>query len=224
MAQTETAYSILLIEDHLAFRLIMKEALEQHSKVSEIEEFSSLEKALLYLEDSTIEFDAILCDLGLPGMDGVQGIPKLRQLRPKTQILVLTAFADKQHVYDALNAGAHGYVLKSEDVSQTVKMLTEMLQGGTPLDPKIAGMLLRPFKRLNPTYERVQLSDREEAVLVLIAKGETRASAGYSLGLSKHTVDQYIRRIFEKLDVHSLPAAISAAHRQGLIDFSEKNN
>jgi DNA-binding NarL/FixJ family response regulator len=167
-----------------------------------------------------LEADLVLSDLGLPGMSGIDGIRQIRELLPLVQVLVLTAFTDKAKVFAALEAGAHGYLVKAGSATRLISTLEEVLAGGTPLDPKIAGMILQTFRQLSPIANTDNLSTREREVLQLSAKGLTRQEVADQLGLSQHSVTEYIKRCFDKLHVRNLPAAVSEAIRRGLLDLS----
>lgn len=182
-------------------------------------EFSTMEDAIAAFRKG-LEADLVLSDLGLPGMSGVDGIREIRELAPRVQVLVLTAFTDKAKVFAALEAGAHGYLVKAGSASRLIATLEEVLAGGTPLDPKIAGMILQTFRRLSPIQGAEALSARECDVLQLSAKGLTRQEVADHLGISQHSVTEYIKRCFDKLHVRNLPAAVSEAIRRGLLDLS----
>ena len=167
-----------------------------------------------------LEADLVLSDLGLPGMSGVDGIRQIRELAPRVQVLVLTAFTDKAKVFAALEAGAHGYLVKAGSATRLIATLEEVLAGGTPLDPKIAGMILQTFRKLSPISGAEALSARECDVLQLSAKGLTRQEIADNLGISQHSVTEYIKRCFDKLHVRNLPAAVSEAIRRGFLDLS----
>jgi DNA-binding NarL/FixJ family response regulator len=167
-----------------------------------------------------LKADLVLSDLGLPGMSGIVGIRKIRELLPEARVLVLTAFTDKAKVFAALEAGAHGYLVKAGSAVRLLETLEEVLAGGTPLDPKIAGMILQTFRKLSPIPEAEALSNRECEVLQLAAKGLTRQEIADELTLSAHSVTEYIKRSFDKLHVRNLPAAVSEAIRRGFLDLS----
>jgi DNA-binding NarL/FixJ family response regulator len=169
---------------------------------------------------AALEAEVVLSDLGLPGMSGIEGIRQVREIMPRAQVLVLTAFTDKEKVFAALEAGAHGYLVKAGSATRLIETLEEVLAGGTPLDPKIAGMILASFRKLSPIADTETLSERECEVLQLSAKGLTRQEIADELQLSTHSVTEYIRRSFDKLHVRSLPAAVSEAIRRGLLDLS----
>jgi DNA-binding NarL/FixJ family response regulator len=209
---------LILIEDHADFRESVSMVLTERGYDC-VGEFSTMEDAIEAIRGG-LEADLVLSDLGLPGMSGVDGIKKVRELLPKVQVLVLTAFTDKAKVFAALEAGAHGYLVKAGSATRLIATLEEVLAGGTPLDPKIAGMILQTFRQLSPIQGGETLSAREAEVLQLSAKGLTRQEVADQLGLSQHSVTEYIKRCFDKLHVRNLPAAVSEAIRRGLLDLS----
>ena len=212
-------HRILLIEDHLIYRQTVSDTLKTSPDFDCVGQCSLLEDAF-ELISSGLKADIILLDLGLPTIDGVDGIGRLRELLPEARIIVLTAFTDRNRVFSALEAGAHGYLIKAGSTKRLLESLDEVASGGTPLDPQIAGMVLTTFQKLRPIPEEENLAPREQEILKLIAKGLTKQQVADELKISPHSVSGYLRRAFEKLHVHSLPAAVSAAIRRGLLDFS----
>lgn len=217
-AKAEKPVRLVLIEDHADFRESVSMVLVQRG-YEVVGEFSTMEDAI---EDfrGGLEADLVLSDLGLPGMSGIEGIRQIREILPLVQVLVLTAFTDKAKVFAALEAGAHGYLVKAGSATRLISTLEEVLAGGTPLDPKIAGMILQTFRRLSPIQGAETLSERECEVLQLSAKGMTRQEVADDLGISQYSVTEYIKRCFDKLHVRNLPSAVSEAIRRGLLDLS----
>ncbi|WP_353567613.1 response regulator transcription factor [Haloferula sargassicola] len=207
-----------MIEDHADFRESVSMVLQQRG-YQVTGEFSTMEDALEAIRGG-LEADLVLSDLGLPGMSGIDGIRQIRELMPLVQVLVLTAFTDKAKVFAALESGAHGYLVKAGSATRLIETLEEVMAGGTPLDPKIAGMILQTFRRLSPIPSNEALSARESEVLSLSAKGLTRQEIADQLELSQYSVTEYIKRCFDKLHVRSLPAAVSEAIRRGFLDLS----
>jgi len=218
-ASRETPIRLVLIEDHADFRESVSMVLEERGGYHCVGGFSTMEDALEAFRGG-LKADLVLSDLGLPGMSGVAGIRKVRELLPEARVLVLTAFTDKAKVFAALEAGAHGYLVKAGSASRLIETLEEVLAGGTPLDPKIAGMILQTFRQLSPISDAESISGRECKVLQLAAKGLTRQEIADELNLSPHSVTEYIKRSFDKLHVRNLPAAVSEAIRRGLLDLS----
>ncbi|BCX47630.1 DNA-binding response regulator [Haloferula helveola] len=213
------AQQILLIEDHAVYRQTIRKTLDATGDYRCVGEFSNLEDAFEAI-DAGLGADIILLDLGLPAMGGIEGIGKLREKLPEARVIILTAFTDRAKVFAALEAGAHGYLVKAGSPMRLLQTLNEVVGGGTPLDPQIAGMLLDTFQKLRPIAEEESLAPREKEVLQLVARGLTKQQVADELGISLHSVSGYLRRAFDKLHVHSLPAAVSAAIRRGLLDFS----
>lgn len=209
---------LVLVEDHADFRESVSMVLADRGYQC-VGEFSTMEDAIEAFRNG-LEADLVLSDLGLPGMSGVDGIRQIRELAPRVQVLVLTAFTDKAKVFAALEAGAHGYLVKAGSATRLIATLEEVLAGGTPLDPKIAGMILQTFRKLSPIPGAEALSARECDVLQLSAKGLTRQEIADHLGISAHSVTEYIKRCFDKLHVRNLPAAVSEAIRRGFLDLS----
>ncbi|MEI6605077.1 MAG: response regulator transcription factor [Verrucomicrobiota bacterium] len=209
--------SFILVEDHTLFRDSVAEALEDSGRYQCAGSFSTMEEALDNITDG-LQTHLVLLDLGLPGMSGLDGIGLIRKQLPDARVFILTAFHDREKVFAALKAGAHGYLIKTGGALKVLRTLDDVAEGGVPLDPQIAGMVLQAFQQLPPKSENFELSDQETEVLRRIAKGMTKKSAAHDMGLSLHTVDNYLRRAFEKLHVQSLPAAVAAAIRSGLLE------
>ena len=218
-ASQDTPIRLVLIEDHADFRESVSMVLEERGGYSCVGGFSTMEDALEAFRGG-LTADLVLSDLGLPGMSGIAGIRKIRELLPEARVLVLTAFTDKAKVFAALEAGAHGYLVKAGSASRLMETLEEVLSGGTPLDPKIAGMILQTFRQLSPIPDADSLSARECEVLQLSAKGLNRQEIADELKISQHSATEYIKRSFDKLHVRSLPAAVSEAIRRGFLDLS----
>jgi len=209
--------SFILIEDHTLFRDSVAEALEDSGRYQCVGSFSTMEETLHELANG-LQPDLVLLDLGLPGMSGLEGIGQIREKLPLARVFILTAFHDREKVFAALKAGAHGYLIKTGGALKVLRTLDDVAEGGVPLDPQIAGLVLQTFRKLTATIARIELSEQETEVLRRIAKGMTKKAVAHDMGLSLHTVDNYLRRVFEKLHVQSLPAAVAAAIRSGLLD------
>jgi DNA-binding NarL/FixJ family response regulator len=166
--------------------------------------------------------DVLLVDLGLPDVSGIQIIRETALRHPQTDIMVVTVFADEAHVLSSIEAGATGYLLKDSLPEEFVELIRQLRAGGSPISPVIARQLLR---RLRPGHgpvsldaqDRQKLSVRESEILSLIAKGFTFAELAKLLDISPHTVTTYVKKIYQKLAVHSRGEAVYEASRRGLI-------
>lgn len=166
--------------------------------------------------------DLVLMDLKMPRMNGVQATRLIRQRFPAVQVLVLTTYDADEWVFDAVRAGANGYLLKDTPPPQLLAAIRNTVEGKTPVDPSIAGKLFssfakQPMPRTNLLVE--ELSEREIEVLQLMAEGLTNAEIGAQIHLSEGTVRNYISTILSKLQVKDRTQAVVMAIRYGLIDL-----
>ena len=160
----------------------------------------------------------LLADIGLPGMNGIEGVRRLRARHPDTLALMLTVHADDERVFEAVCAGASGYLLKDTHPERLVAALHELAAGGAPMTPEIARKVVRMFERIAPPRAAAhRLSGREVEVLQALAEGHSYKTAARALTLSIDTVRFHIRSIYAKLHVHSKSEAVLAALRLGLV-------
>jgi DNA-binding NarL/FixJ family response regulator len=208
---------VWIVEDHSGLRQTMKEALEA-SGCGCVHTFASCEASLCSLKSAnTPRPKVIILDIGLPGMSGLEGLREIKNLSPASEILMFTVSDERQHVFDAICAGASGYLLKSEPIERIVTAVQEVTHGGAPMSREIARNVLHRLSQLIPSRPASELSDRELEVLSLLADGLSKKEIAKHLELSLHTVDNYVRRIYTKLHVNSLGGAIAKALRDGLV-------
>jgi len=206
---------IWIIEDHDRLRATLQEIIGI-SIDCEASSFASCEAAVVELAKGNRP-EVIILDLGLPGMSGLEGIKKFKAATPSSEIVVFTVFDDRTNVFQAICAGASGYLLKSEPLERVISAIHEVRQGGAPMTPEIARLVLDRFSKIpTPTVE-VALSERERDVLRLLAEGLTKKELADRLDLSVHTVDNYLRRVYRKLHVNTLGGAVAKALRDGLV-------
>jgi len=178
--------------------------------------FGSMESALAGLRDERP--DVALLDIELPGMSGIEGVRKLRERFAGLQILMLTVFADNDHVFEAICAGASGYLLKDTPPARLTEAVRELVDGGAPMSPEIARMVVGMFSRVAPPRtEEHRLSPREVELLKLLAEGHSYKTAAKALSISIDTVRFHIRNIYDKLHVHSKSEAVILALRKGIV-------
>jgi DNA-binding NarL/FixJ family response regulator len=163
--------------------------------------------------------DAVFLDLGLPDGDGLNLISEFRQANPACEILVITVFAEERRVIRSLEAGASGYILKSDLADYAGRLVSIIESGGSPIIPSIARSLIN---RLRPPPESAEnqglLSQREAEVLQLCSKGLRYAEIAEVLGVSSHTVNTHLKSVYRKLMVHSRAEAVFEARRHGLLN------
>lgn len=207
--------SIWLIEDNAAYRRATERALRERPGADDVRAFASCEEALAGAAAGVP--DVVLLDVGLPGMDGIEGIGRLKALAPEASILVLTVFEDDDKIFRAICAGASGYLLKSEPMRRILAAIEEAKAGGSPMNPRVARRVLAMFTKLAPARKDYGLTPREEEVLRLMVEGAVKKQIADRLGLNPHTVDYAMRCIYRKLHVNCQAAAVSRAVKDGLI-------
>lgn len=164
--------------------------------------------------------DVIVMDIQMPGMNGIDGVRAIRARYPEARILMQTVFEDEENVFQAIQAGASGYILKTAAVDDMVKAIRDVHAGGSAMTPAVAFKVLEHFRANAAPPERLNtagLSDREKSVLTLLVKGRSYKMIAAELDISYHTVDSHIRKIYEKLHVHSNAEAVSTALSRKLI-------
>ena len=208
---------VWLIEDHADSRRVLARVLNRSATLLCPCAFASCEEALTALKAKPPP-DVVLLDIGLPGMNGIEGIPHLKALAPATHIIILTVFDDQEKVFNAICAGASGYLLKNTDEEAIAGAVREVLDGGSPINPRVARLVLKMFaSRAAPVQQGYGLSTREQEVLELMVQGLIKKEIADRLGLSYHTVDNHLRSIYGKLQVHTRGGAVAKAVSEGIL-------
>jgi DNA-binding NarL/FixJ family response regulator len=178
--------------------------------------FRTMEEALNALDPH--DADVVLVDLGLPGMSGIEGIRVLRQRHVEVPLLALTVYDDDDRVFDALCAGASGYLLKNTPPARLLESLTEAVKGGAPMSPEVASRVVRLFREFRPP-ERAsyRLTPHEMDLLKLLVEGHHYKTAADVMGISINTVSFHLKNIYVKLQVHSKTEAVAKALRERVV-------
>jgi DNA-binding NarL/FixJ family response regulator len=208
--------AVWIVDDHNSMRASLSRLLTSEHGVTSVETFASCEDALAELARGRYP-QLLLLDIGLQGMSGLDGIPLIRERAPEVSIVVLTVFEDDEKLFRAICAGANGYLLKTQSGQEIIHSVWDALDGGAPMSPRIARRVLEMFAKLAPRKTDYGLSERERAVLELVVEGLLKKEIAQKMGLSIHTVDSYLRRIYEKLHVNSRSGAVRKAVREGLV-------
>ena len=215
--------SALIVEDLPDIRQWLTQVAQSAFADLQVVSAARRDEALLRVQNQA--FDLALVDLGLPDGNGVDVVAALHQLQPKAVAVVVTIFDDDEHLFPALQAGAFGYLLKEQPQDLLVSQLLRITQGEPPLSPSIARRVLgyfgdaslRRMQLMRQVENEVALTERETEVLQRVAKGYTLPEIAVQFGLSKHTVADYIKQVYRKLDVSSRAEATLEAARRGLV-------
>jgi DNA-binding NarL/FixJ family response regulator len=162
--------------------------------------------------------DVVLNDIGLPGMSGIEGIRILKERYPDLLVLMLTIHDDDERIFDALCAGASGYLLKKTPPARLLESLREAVAGGAPMSPEVARRVIALFREFQPPDSgKYELTPHEIRLLRLFVDGHNYKTAATELGVTAHTVSFHLRSIYEKLQVHSKSEAVAKALRSRLV-------
>jgi DNA-binding NarL/FixJ family response regulator len=206
-AQSDTI-SVTVVEDDDSIRNILKSWFEEAHGFTCAGVFPDVESALPRIPQ--IKPDVAVVDINLPGLSGIECVRQLKALLPKTQFVMLTVYEDSNHIFDALSAGATGYLVKTTSRDSLFAALRDVHGGGSPMSGNIARkvvqILQQPKTKITPSDD---LSKRENEVLALLAQGYLYKEIAEALGIRLDTVNTYIRRIYEKLHVHSRSQAVA---------------
>lgn len=212
--------AVWLIEDHADTRRVLARVLNRSSTLTCPRTFATCEEALAELAAGPAP-DVVLLDIGLPGMSGIEGIPRLKALAPGTHVIILTVYDDQEKVFNAICAGASGYLLKNADEDAIADAVQEVLGGGAPINPRVAKLVLNMFaSRSLPSRHEYGLSAREREVLEFMVRGLTKKEIADQLSLSYHTVDNHLRSIYDKLQVHTRGGAVAKALSERILSSS----
>jgi len=201
--------AVAIVEDDVPAREILAGWIRNAEGFRCVGEFDDAETALATLPHE--KPSVVLFDINLPGMNGIECVRKLKPRLPDTQFVMVTVYEDANHIFNALSAGASGYLLKQTRRNELIDALKDVHAGGSPMSSQIARKVVQNFHR-NETQmdgETVQLSGREREVLELLARGYLYKEIAEQLKISVQTVNTYIRRIYEKLHVRSRAQAVA---------------
>ncbi|MGO8741109.1 MAG: response regulator [Limisphaerales bacterium] len=214
----EVSIVVSIIDDDAPARGILADWIHRASGFRCAGKYGSAEAALAALpsEKPTV----VLMDINLPGMNGIECVRRLKPLLPDTQFVMLTVYEDAEHIFNALAAGASGYLLKRMPRAELLAALKDVHAGGSPMSSNIARKVVQSFQRpVSQPSEAEDLSPREREVLELLARGYLYKEIAESLQISVPTVNTYIRRIYEKLHVRSRSQAVAKfTHFSGAVD------
>jgi DNA-binding NarL/FixJ family response regulator len=169
-------------------------------------------------EVSTYQPDVILMDIDMPGVNGLEGLKLIKEIDPEVKVLMLTVFDDHQNIFQALQNGANGYILKKTPPARLLEYIQEAATGGAPMTASVAAQVLKMFSQLNlPPDKSYNLSEREKEVLQLLVNGYSYKMIAAEMFIAMDTVRSHIKKIYEKLHVNSKSEAVAKAFRDKLV-------
>lgn len=202
------AITVSIVEDQAGLRQSIAEYVNGAAGYRCVSAYASAEEALKGLPQDGPQ--VVLMDINLGGMSGIECVRKLRELAPTMQILMLTVYEDSELIFKALAAGASGYLLKRSPPPQLLEAIADVVVGGSPMSSAIARKVVQSFQTpRRQTEEHAALSPREREVVEALARGDAYKQIADRLGISIPTVRTYIRRIYDKLHVHTRTEAVA---------------
>src|SRR5215470_17676324 len=200
--------TVAIVEDNDQLRTTLARVLSRSDGFECVSHHPNAETALKELPG--IKPEVVLMDINLPGMNGVECVRQLKQLLPQTQVMMLTVYEDTENIFNALTAGAAGYLLKRTKSAELLEAIREVQRGGSPMTTHIARKVTQSFQRAGPSSQPTEnLSEREQEVLDCLSQGFLYKEIAEKLGISYETVHTYIRRIYEKLQVRTRTEAVA---------------
>ncbi len=202
--------SLAIVEDLDEVRDGLNHFISLNNDFKVLDTFKTAEEALF--EIPKLKPDIVIMDINLPGMNGIECIRQVKQKSPRTQFMMFTVYENDEKVFEALKAGASGYLLKNTGLVQLTESLKELHNGGSPMSANIARKLVSVFREKEDTTKAIEvLSARENEILQLLAKGLLYKEIADQLHISTATVRQHIHNIYEKLHVQNRTEAINKA-------------
>jgi len=200
--------TVSIVEDSDKLRETLVRVLNRADGFRCVSHYANAEDALKDLPQA--KPDVVLMDINLPGMNGVECVRQLKKIAPEIQVMMLTVYEDTENIFDALAAGASGYMLKRTAGKELLEAIAEVKRGGSPMTTHIARKVVQSFQRSAAAEAQTEsLSEREQQVLDLLSQGLIYKEIAEKLGISYETVHTYIRRIYEKLQVRTRTEAVA---------------
>ena len=199
--------SVMIVEDNKSLQLLLENIIKDNDFCFCAGVCSSAEEALVAVPD--LLPDVVLMDIGLPGMDGIECVRKLKPLCPGVEFMMCTIYDEDEKVFDALEAGANSYILKSTAPEEMLAAIADLSNGGSPMSSDIARKVVQSFQRKRNVKKEFGITPREEDVLKLLAKGLLYKEVADQLGISVKTMKKHIYNIYEKMHVHSKVEAVN---------------
>ncbi|MBD3723773.1 MAG: response regulator transcription factor [Flavobacteriaceae bacterium] len=211
MNNTNTTYKVVIIEDNEPLNDIFRENINVTEDFKVVGTYLNAENALEFFKEDLP--DIVLMDIELPGMNGILCTKEIKKISPKTIVIMVTVYENSEIVFDALCAGASGYLTKNVTSDKMISALKESVAGGAPMSINIAKMVVQSFQKAPDSI----LTERETQVLTMLSQGSSYKSIALEYDISVNTIKYHIKNIYDKLQVHSKEEAIKEANNRKLI-------
>lgn len=206
--------SVAVYDDNFDRRESLKYLIDMQSDMICVGTFNDCSNVLKDVENTSPQI--VLMDIEMPKVNGIQGVRLIKSHHPEILVLMQTVFEDDEHLFESIKAGASGYLLKKATPEHIIAAIYEVIHGGAPMSPSIASKVLKYFHE-NNAQKNYALTDREKIILALLVDGMSYKMIAAQENISFHTVNSHVRKIYEKLHVHSLGEAVSKALREKLL-------
>jgi DNA-binding NarL/FixJ family response regulator len=213
MNTAEPKIRVAIVEDHADFREGLIHMLTSAGRFVIAGAFNSVESAL----DDFPACDVLLLDINLPGKSGIESIPLFRRSSPSAQIVMMTGLDDDDSIFNAILAGADGYLLKKTPPSRVITAIEDAALGGTPMTPYVARRVIDHFKQNAPVQNDYQLTEREQDILTALVNGSDNREIADTLFISYETVRNHLKKVYDKLHVNSRSQAVSKALTERIV-------
>ncbi len=207
--------SIVIYDDNPGRRESLRMLLESHDEFIVTGDFADCSDVKAQIEE--LQPDVVLMDIQMPLVDGLEGVRIIKEYFPNIYVIMQTVFEDDEKIFDAMRYGASGYILKKTDPRQIIQAIEEVRRGGSPMTPSIATRVLHFFRKQHETKpDQYGLSEREKEILQFLVDGMSYKMIAERLDISYNTVNSHIKKIYDKLQVHSVSEAVSKAIRSNI--------
>jgi DNA-binding NarL/FixJ family response regulator len=216
MPSATSIIKVAIVEDHQKIREGLMALIDGSEGFRAAGSFGSMEEALAGIGQDLP--DVALLDIGLPGISGIEGVRLLKERYPHLLFLMLTVYEDDARIFDAICAGACGYLLKNTPPVRLLESLKDVMAGGAPMSPEVARRVIELFREIRPPEQAdYHLTPIEARLLKLLVDGHNYKTAGAEVGMGVHAVSFHMRNIYEKLQVHSKAEAVAKALRHRIV-------
>jgi DNA-binding NarL/FixJ family response regulator len=208
--------TVLVYDDNISLRESIEKLIQYSDQLLLLGSFGNVQQVNEQVKK--LQPDVILMDIDMPGLNGIEAVKQIRLFNNKVSIIMLTIFDDNKHVLDAIVAGASGYLLKKHISDKLLDAIKDVIEGGAPMSPGIARMVIENMHQKQAADEnKYNLTQREKEILQNLSKGNSFKMIAADLDISIDTVRTHIKRIYEKLQVHSQTEAVSKAVNERIV-------